>query len=77
MSRNRILRSTQNSARVHKMVKDLVEEKFGGTHGVLIFYEHGQWWVTAEDLYEPGELRSYSVVDAAPGLVHGLDLEEV
>ena len=41
------------------------------------FFEHGQWWVRYEFDDEDEPCRTFSVVDASPGVAYGLDLEEI
>ena len=42
-----------------------------------IFFEHDHWWVRYETEDPDNPVRTFSVVDAAPGRVEGLDVEEV
>lgn len=76
------LKSTVDSAQM----RELVEQAF--THhpasdsenieGVDVFFEHGQWWVrvTLETDEDDRGTKTYSVVDAEPGIA-GFDFEEI
>jgi hypothetical protein len=62
MTNNEQLKSTINTPEIAAEIK----EAFKAVHNINlsnsdVFFEHGQWWVTA---YNGEESRAYSVVDA-------------
>jgi hypothetical protein len=70
------LQTEQNTPAVMRKIRGAFRQMFGrrvfGT-----FYEHGQWWVSCEDLDgdDAGEAL-FSVVDAeGPGSINGFGFE--
>lgn len=74
---SRPLKSTIESPKVEKQVRAAFRAKFRAAP-TDVFYEHGQWWARRWDPgYGRDEERTWAVVDAVPGVRHGLDFEEV
>jgi len=64
----RPLISSQDTPKAERLIRSAAAAKFGRGRADL-FFEHGQWWATVGS-------RSYSVVDAIPGVDHlGIDFE--
>lgn len=72
------LKSTIDSPKIEKQVRGAFKKKFRRVP-TDVFYEHGQWFAR---LWSPGygdrdDEKTWSVVDAVPGVLHGLDFEGV
>jgi hypothetical protein len=69
------VKSTTDTDAVRRLVEEAAEDKFGdgAAERADIFFEHGQWWIVLDE----DEVHTYSVVDAVPGISHGLDFEEI
>lgn len=73
-----MLRCETNTPEVALLVTEAAEDKFGDGKVFGVFYEHGQWFVHVESPEDSDdEPSTWAVVDAAPGVSHGLDFEMV
>ncbi len=72
-----MLPSEQNTPEIKQEIQSVAEGHFDRTEADLdVFFEHGHWWVRVDPWSE--EPRTYSVVDAEPGLLDSeFDFEEV
>lgn len=70
-----MLQTEQDTAEMEAKVLWVAESYFT-TKDLQAYFEHGQWWLTVD--WHSEEPRTFSVVDAAPGLMgSGLDFEEL
>lgn len=69
------LQTEQNTRTVERRIR-VAFRAWAHRRTFATVYEHGQWWVLADD--RDGERLTYSVVDASgPGSTDGFDFERV
>jgi hypothetical protein len=65
----------RNNKTSENLIKKMARKRLGYQVEINTFYEHGRWWVKAEN---SNGISFFSVVDADGGeTVYGLDLELV